>query len=58
MPTHASHLDGPHALPIAVFSSGHPLFTNCYQFTDPEGWTAWLTVPAPGIEPGPLTHGE
>ena len=29
------------------------VFINCYQFTDPEGWTVWLTVPAPGIEPVP-----
>jgi hypothetical protein len=25
------------ALPIAIFSSDHPLFTSCYQFTDPGG---------------------
>jgi hypothetical protein len=23
-----------------------------------EGWTAWLTMLAPEVEPGPLTHGE
>ena len=41
-----------HALPIAVFSSGHPLFfTNCYQLTDPRGMGGLVDESALGIKP-------
>jgi hypothetical protein len=42
---------GPHALPVAVFSSGQPLFTiAATNLPTPERWEAWSTVLAPGIE--------
>jgi hypothetical protein len=42
---------GPHALPVAVFSSGQPLFTTAAtNLPTPERWEAWSTVLAPGIE--------
>ena len=39
-------------LPIAVFVSQFLLIAT--NLPNPEGWTIWLTVPAPGIEPGPI----
>jgi hypothetical protein len=45
---HASHHTAA-CFTFATFNSGHPLYTNCYQFT--KGWMVWLAVPAPGFEP-------
>ena len=40
------------AVDFAIFTCSPPLVTNCYQYTDPGGWTAWLTgEPCPRIEP-------
>jgi hypothetical protein len=53
-------LHSPHATVLrparftsAVFGSGHPLPITATNLPTPEGWTAWLAVPAPGIEPRP-----
>jgi hypothetical protein len=51
MPTHASHLT---AHTLSQFSVvGTHFLIAATNLPTPEGWTAWLTVPAPGIEPGP-----
>ena len=34
---HTPAIVQPHALPYAIFNSGHPLHTNCHQFTDSWG---------------------
>jgi hypothetical protein len=48
-------LHSPHATVLrparftsAVFGSGHPLPTNCYQFTDPGGMDGLVSRACPG----------
>jgi hypothetical protein len=53
MPTHASHLMA-HKLYLSQSSAVVTQFLlTATNLPTPEGWTAWLTVPAPEIEPGP-----